>query len=64
LSDFEFEKRIHKILKFKPTQYLDRFAELKARHDISDERWPVGVTGPQKMAAGLLCEDQVLQLYT
>lgn len=31
-----------------------RFAELKARHDISDERWPVGVTGPQKMAAGLL----------
>lgn len=31
-----------------------RFAELKAQHDIPDESWRVGVTGPQKMAAGLL----------
>ncbi|KAH9323023.1 hypothetical protein KI387_017662 [Taxus chinensis] len=35
-------------------QQHPRFSELKALHDVPDENLQVGVTGPQKMVAGLI----------
>ncbi|XP_008775749.2 tubulin-folding cofactor E isoform X2 [Phoenix dactylifera] len=36
-------------------QLHPRFAELKALHGIEDEKPSCGISGPQKMASGLLC---------